>query len=266
MWGEIIGALAGSLLGGKNSQQTTASKSEPWGPAQPWIQANIGSGQALQGKYAQNPFSGLQLDAFNKAHGLGKSFMDTREGLNRQLSNQRQFDRSAPLTRANQFNFDPSQTATGASGSTGAAGGMADLFGGQSFLPSSPFSFTQPGPAAPAAPAGAQEQFSGNDRDPSFSGDGIFGNVNSYSGGINGIMNGPLGIAIGQLANTFGGTQAPAPVSDVHGVSVADIQAAEQAARDAAEQAGLDSVDGFGGLGGFGGYGGGGYGSGSGYS
>ena len=105
-------SLAGGLLGAFGSgdkQQSSTQKSEPWGPAQPWIQQNIQNGQDLQRHYQQNPFSQQQLNAYGNASALNSGFMNALPGLLGQMNGQRQFDRSNPLMRPSQFNFQMPQ-------------------------------------------------------------------------------------------------------------------------------------------------------------
>ena len=69
--------LGGAALGAASSQdqeQTTTTKNEPWGPAQDWIKSNIASGQALQQKYTDQPFSPGQQTAYGNLYGLLNSY------------------------------------------------------------------------------------------------------------------------------------------------------------------------------------------------
>lgn len=105
-------SLAGGLLGAFGSgdkKQTDTKTSEPWGPAQPWIQQNIQNGQDLQRHYQQNPFSQQQLNAYGNASALNSGFMNALPGLLGQMNGQRQFDRNSPLMRPSQFNFQMPQ-------------------------------------------------------------------------------------------------------------------------------------------------------------
>lgn len=104
----LIGGLLGAF-GSGDKQQSTSQKTEPWGPAQPWIQQNIQNGQDLQKYYQQNPFSQQQLNAYGNASALNNNFMGSLPSLFGQMSGQRQFDRANPLGRVNQFNFQMPQ-------------------------------------------------------------------------------------------------------------------------------------------------------------
>ena len=72
-WAAVIGA-GGALLGSMNSgdgdsQQSTEQKKTPWEPAQPWMKANLQSGQDLQ-KYMQaNPFNAQQKVGYQNLFG-----------------------------------------------------------------------------------------------------------------------------------------------------------------------------------------------------
>ena len=69
--------LGGAALGAASSQdqeQTTTQKNEPWGPAQDWIKSNIASGQALQKRYTDQPFSPGQTTAYQNLYGLLNSY------------------------------------------------------------------------------------------------------------------------------------------------------------------------------------------------
>lgn len=79
--GPIAGAAVGGLMGGDSSTSQTASK-EPWKAAQPWLQSNLDSGQALQGYYQQNPFNQLQQTGYqNQLSNLDNFQQNTAPGL-----------------------------------------------------------------------------------------------------------------------------------------------------------------------------------------
>lgn len=277
----LLSSIVGAVLGGASSgDKTQTSSSAPWGPAQGWITDNIGSGQALQRQYQQNPFSPLQLDAYANQFGATRDFRGQMGSLQDQMNRQRQFNRSEPLTRPNQYQFGPQAAGMVAGGASG----------GPTTLPSygfdtNPFAAFSASPAAPVAmnPGGyALGDAPGNDLAPSRSGGfvdpfGSMGGLGLYGGGatafhqgIQGVMNGPLGIAIGTIANALGGRQnAPSvPHGDAYGVSVAAMRDAEmRAAMDAdAAQFGNGGLGGLGGdsFGGAGNFGGGAYGDGEG--
>ena len=252
MW-EIGGALLGGLFGGDDEEQTQTQERSPWAPAQPWIQQNIQSGQHLQDYYQQNPLSPEQRAAFGNQRQMTDNFRNVAGSLSQQMSSQRPFDRSNPLGRVDPFNFGMTGTGSMTPGGSGGSGGGAG--------PSNPF---QPGwrPAAPlpvAPGVGGQPGEMSGPGDPSGTGGmggsgggfvdpfgsmgglGMYGGgATGYSQGMNGVMNGPIGIGIGTVANALGigGAAVPggAPVSDAYGRSVADVQA-EAAAREAAAQA-----------------------------
>ena len=151
LW-NIGGALLGGLFGGDDEEQTSTSRSEPWIYAQPWLRENIESGQRLQEHYQQNPFSADQRRAYDNAFAQSDRFRALAPSLMTQMGNQRQFDRSNPTLRPNQFNFSAPEPAPGAPGaSPGAPGGRfgTNPFAG-SWRPPAPVP-AAPGPAAPGA-------------------------------------------------------------------------------------------------------------------
>jgi hypothetical protein len=148
LW-NIGGALLGGLFGGDDEEQTSTSRSEPWSYAQPWMRENIESGQRLQEHYQQNPFSTEQMRAYDNAFGQSDRFRALMPSLMTQMGGQRQFDRSNPTLRPNQFNFSAPEATPGAPGaSPGASGGR---FGTNPFAGS--WRPPAPAPAAPGAPA-----------------------------------------------------------------------------------------------------------------
>lgn len=104
MFGQILGALAGGLLGGGDSESSTTSKREPWAPAQDWLKGNIALGQQLQNQYMDNPFSDQQKAAYSNAFGMSDAY---RAMLPQLLSglNMGQFDRTNPLKRPQAMGF-----------------------------------------------------------------------------------------------------------------------------------------------------------------
>lgn len=70
-WAAVIGA-GGALLGSMNSgdqQQSTEQKKTPWEPAQPWMKANLQSGQDLQQYMQANPFNAQQKTGYQNLFG-----------------------------------------------------------------------------------------------------------------------------------------------------------------------------------------------------
>lgn len=104
MW-NIGGALLGGLLGGQSSTQGATNTTNPYAPAQPWINQNINSGMSLQKQYQAQPLSLGQLEAYGNAQGLSDGFRSQAGSLTNQMNGMRQFDRSNPTQRATQFNF-----------------------------------------------------------------------------------------------------------------------------------------------------------------
>ena len=64
-----LGSAALGAMGSGDSQQSTEQKKTPWEPAQPWMKANLQSGQDLQ-KYMQaNPFNAQQKVGYQNLFG-----------------------------------------------------------------------------------------------------------------------------------------------------------------------------------------------------
>jgi hypothetical protein len=61
--GPVAGAVVGGLMGGDDEQTQTQNR-DPWGPAQPWLRANLNTGQNLQGYYERHPFNQIQQTAY----------------------------------------------------------------------------------------------------------------------------------------------------------------------------------------------------------
>jgi len=89
----LIGAVAGAAGSGSSSTSTTANK-DPWAPAQAWMKANLGFGQDLQAKYAANPFSQFQQQAYNNSANLGNQFRSSVNGLIPQMNNWKPYQRT----------------------------------------------------------------------------------------------------------------------------------------------------------------------------
>lgn len=70
---EILGTIAGGLLGGLGSKKskggTETQDRSPWAPVQPWLLNNIATGQNLQNYYQQNPFNAQQQQAYSNLFG-----------------------------------------------------------------------------------------------------------------------------------------------------------------------------------------------------
>lgn len=105
MFGQILGALAGGLLGGDDSESSQTQKREPWAAAQPWLQNNIAFGQQLQNQYMDNPFSPQQQAALSNSFGMSDAYRSILPQLIGGI-NQGQFDRRNPLQRPQAFNFN----------------------------------------------------------------------------------------------------------------------------------------------------------------
>lgn len=235
LW-NIGGALLGAL-GSGDKESSTTSTSEPWSYAQPWMRSNIDIGQALQSKLNANPFSPKQQESYGNLFGTSDYARRLIPSLIDQMTTQRTFDRTNPLMRPSPFDFSGAGMAAGSgSGASGDLGWTNPLAG-----------YTKVPTMAPGAAGGdSTGERSGNDR---------LQQAGGVAGGLNSVMNGPLGIGIGMIANALGGRQNPAgvPVSDETPVSAQAIRDAELAALVGEMFGGLGGLGG----GGFGGFGGG---------
>lgn len=104
LW-NIGGALLGGLLGGQNSNKTESLSKDPYAPAQPWINSNIGSGQSLQSAYQAQPFSQAQLNAYGNSAALTDNFRNTAGSLVNQMNGAKTFDRSNPTAKPMMYDF-----------------------------------------------------------------------------------------------------------------------------------------------------------------
>lgn len=70
-----LGLALGGLLGGLAGQDTTTTASkDPWGPAQPYMKANLIQNALMQDHYAKDPFSADQKAAYqNQANTLANN-------------------------------------------------------------------------------------------------------------------------------------------------------------------------------------------------
>jgi hypothetical protein len=128
--------------GGAGTQ--TATK-EPWAAAQPWIMNNLQTGQNLQNRYAAQPFSDQQNQAYQNQANQASYMRGLVPSLLGQISGQQVgYDRSNPNARPTAFNFN------GVGGAGG--GGSGGLLGMLNSAPSAALNLN-PTPAA-AAPAG----------------------------------------------------------------------------------------------------------------
>jgi len=182
LW-NIAGALAGGLFGGDDTE--TSKQQSPWGPAQPWIQSNIGSGQTLQNYYQQNPFSQSQLNAYGNSAALTDNFRNTSASLIDQMNGMKQFDRSNPEAKPTQFNF--STPSTGGTGTGSGSLGFSNPFGMNQQQQKQMQSLLQPQQGGDSAAA----PYSGG------------GNVNDMFHSLQGLINSPMG---GQIASMLGNT------------------------------------------------------------
>lgn len=74
-----IAGLATAAAGAYSASQSGKGKTEtatkdPWGPAVPWLTANLKTGQDLQGFYQKNPFSDQQKIGMQNQLGMADQF------------------------------------------------------------------------------------------------------------------------------------------------------------------------------------------------
>ena len=89
--GAIGGALGGILDGNQSTNGgagTQSTSKDPWGPAQPYIKDNLSINQGLQDYYAQNPFTALQQQSYQK---LFDTLSNNQAGGNAMLANSNAF-------------------------------------------------------------------------------------------------------------------------------------------------------------------------------
>lgn len=127
----ILGALGGAAASGDS--KVTAS-SDPWSPAQPFIQSNIDSASRLQKYYQDNPLSDLQRRAYTNSFNGTDNFRQGIASLSSQLGNNQGWSRNSGSRLPQGYNFMP---LGGQSSGGGGGGGGGLLTGG---LPTNPFS------------------------------------------------------------------------------------------------------------------------------
>lgn len=94
--GMIAGSLLGGLMGGSSSGGSTTQNKNPWAAAVPWLQANLATGQNLQGYYQANPFNGIQQAAYGNLLSGNNYINNMVPGLLSQMSQQTGYDRNNP--------------------------------------------------------------------------------------------------------------------------------------------------------------------------
>lgn len=163
MFGEILGAVAGGLFGGKDGGGSQTVSKDPWEPVQPWLKNLITQGQDLSSYYSQNPFNAAQTQAYGNMANQSAYMRSLIPGLLGQVSNQPlSFDRGNPNVRPQAYQF--------AGGNGGLLGGgqiNPGLLGGGGLNPVSSMPARMP-TAAPAAPAAAQVPWSPIPGQPGF--------------------------------------------------------------------------------------------------
>lgn len=110
-WGAIAGAAIGvvdsamSNSGGGGGGQTQTVSKDPWSAADPWLRANLASGQGLQNYYQQNPFSETQRQAYSNQFANSDYLRKMTGSLLGNINQHKPFDRSSPLARPQGMQF-----------------------------------------------------------------------------------------------------------------------------------------------------------------
>jgi hypothetical protein len=144
------GGGGSSTNGGAGTQTQTK---EPWAAAQPWIMNNLQTGQALQNRYAAQPFSDAQNQAYQNQSNQSAYMGALVPSLLGQMSGQQVgFDRSNPNARPQAFNFNGADQAGQAAAAQNEAQRQQGLLAMLSRQQQAPVNLN-PAPAA-AAPAG----------------------------------------------------------------------------------------------------------------
>lgn len=71
---DLLSSAIGALFGGGNDTQTTTNKSDPWGPAQPYMLRNLQDTEKLGNFYKQNPFNPQQIENYSNLFSDNNNF------------------------------------------------------------------------------------------------------------------------------------------------------------------------------------------------
>ncbi len=71
---DLLTAAIGALAGSGKDEQTTTAKSDPWGPAQPYMLRNLQDTEKLGNYYKQNPFNPQQIEGYSNLFGDNQNF------------------------------------------------------------------------------------------------------------------------------------------------------------------------------------------------
>lgn len=71
---DLLTAAIGALAGSGKDEQTTTAKSDPWGPAQPYMLRNLQDTEKLGNYYKQNPFNQQQIESYSNLFGDNQNF------------------------------------------------------------------------------------------------------------------------------------------------------------------------------------------------
>lgn len=174
-WIPIAAAVIGGLLANKgkdtNGGAGTTTK-EPWGPAQPWMQQNIATGQKLQDYYQRNPFNAQQQAGINNTLGSADNFaQNVAPGLmdfaNNSMGGQYRRATGGALGSGRSGQVSPGGTAAGMYSNQGLLGGSSQgpfsvapgkAFGQMDFAANNPFTQAAQTTQTPQAPDAVTQQ------------------------------------------------------------------------------------------------------------
>lgn len=108
--GAVAGPVVGGLLGGASSSGTQQGgtqtvNNDPWAAAQPWMKANLETGQNLQNYYQKNPFNQQQQAAYGNLASGADYLNRLTPGLLQQFSQPQAFNRNNPSAMPSPLNF-----------------------------------------------------------------------------------------------------------------------------------------------------------------
>ena len=108
--GAVAGPVIGGLLGGASgsgTQQggTQTVNRDPWAAAQPWMKANLETGQNLQNYYQRNPFNQQQQAAYGNLASSADYLNRLTPGLLQQFGQTAAFNRNNPSAMPSPLSF-----------------------------------------------------------------------------------------------------------------------------------------------------------------
>ena len=131
MFGEILGAVAGGLLGGKGGGGSQTVSKDPWEAVQPWLKDLISQGQDLSSYYSSNPFNAAQTAAYGNMANQSAYMRSLVPSLLGQVSGQPlAFDPTNPAARPQAYQFNRSAGILGLMGDAQGGPNLGLLSGG----------------------------------------------------------------------------------------------------------------------------------------